>query len=150
MDLELVEDIIEWLREYEFKIDIVKKGVLYNLYYNLQNPDKKYELEFYKVDEAGTLGLKIQWHYGKVVDLKATLFCLTLNCTLFKDSGPLFAGFLPMSDKSVDFMLVGQMIFSPNTPPEEVATLLFFNAFMNYLFLDINIPGVRLYPFKKD
>ncbi len=148
MELSFIKNILECIKEYKCKIDTVEEGVLYNLYFGTQNPDKKYELEFYEVDGAGTLGLKILWHLGKVVDANEIRGCLVLNSTHFKDAGPLYAAVLPIPDeKIVHFLLVGQMIFPPNTPPEEVATLLFNNAYLNYALtgIGIDITGVKLF-----
>jgi len=106
---------------------------------------KQYLIDFYEVDGAGTLGIKIKWILGKVTDFNEVLMCLALNSQNYLDAGPLFTAIVVKEDKEVLFALVGQMIFPPGTAAEEVATLLYNNAYMNYAMFDLSAPGVELY-----
>jgi hypothetical protein len=105
---------------------------------------RQYFLSFFNVDNAGTLGLKIRWTLGEVNDFHEVLKCLVLNGNKFINQGTLYAAIIPKEDVGL-FSLVGQMLFSPGTPAEEIATLWFNNAYLNYIFFDIPAPGVKMY-----
>ena len=119
-------------------------GPTARLRFNDLPANSDYLISFFDADNAGTLGVKIRWTLGEVSDFKEVWKCLVLNEKKLLDQGPLFAAIIPRNDVGL-FSLVGQMIFSPGTPAEEIATLWLNQAFLNYVMFEIVAPGVQMY-----
>ena len=127
-------------------IDVVDHQDIATVKLNISSfpPKSDYQISFFEADGAGTLGMKIRWTIGKVTNFSVVWKCLVLNENTFLNQGPLFAAIIPRGDDGI-FSLVGQMIFSPNTPPEEIATLWLNQAFLNYALFGISAPGVEMF-----
>jgi hypothetical protein len=148
MDSSYVKQIMQEIKsKSDCEVEWANDGNYICLKYDEKSASTKrqYLIEFYDVDGAGTLGIKIKWILGKVTDFNEVLMCLGLNSQKYLDYGPLFTAIIPKDDKEVLFALVGQMIFPPGTAAAEVATLLFNNAYLNYAMFDLSAPGVELY-----
>ena len=138
MNIEFVDQLIQCFTEYKCKVKI-KNDILF-LNFDGQPSERKYLINLFEVDGAGTLGLKITWSLGEKI---ASL--LVINYEKFQDMGPLYGAILPMKDDSIRFLLVGQLIFPPGTPAQDVVTILFNNAFMNYTMFELSVPGVKMF-----
>ncbi len=143
--------VIEVLRHIQEKahchiIDVVdhKEDATVKLTVNGLPSNSDYLLSFFEADGAGTLGIKIRWTLGKVTNFSEVWKCLLLNEKSFLNQGPLFAAIIPRDEGGL-FSLVGQMIFPPGTPAEEIATLWFNQAFLNYTMFGISAPGVDMF-----
>lgn len=145
MDFEqYTREILTQLQE-DLKCDIKSNGKIHSLLLEGKPREAEYLLEFYEVDDAGTLGIKIKYIIGKVDNFDEVLKCLVLNSRKFFDYGPLFTAIDPKSQNQILFLLVGQMILPPNTPADEVSILFRNNAMLNYLMFETSFPGVQLF-----
>ena len=129
----------------DLQCEIISNGKMHSLQLAGKPREAEYLIEFYEVDGAGTLGIKIRYIIGKVCDLQEVLKCLVLNSREYVDYGPLFTAIDPRENDEILFLLVGQLILPPNTPAEEVSILFRNNALMNYLMFSVEIPGVQLF-----
>ncbi len=136
--------ILTQLRD-DLKCEVVSNGKIHSLLIKGKPQEAEYLIEFYEVDGAGTLGIKIRFIIGKVHDFEEVLKCLILNSRKFVDYGPLFTAIDPKEQGEILFLLVGQMILPPNTPAEEVSILFRNNTIMNYLMFEMSFPGVQLF-----
>jgi hypothetical protein len=145
MDFKQYTDgILAQLQE-DLQIKIISKGKMHSLLLEGRPREAEYLIEFYEVDGAGTLGIKMRYIIGKVCDFQEVLKCLVLNSREYVDYGPLFTAIDPRGQDEILFLLVGQLILPPNTPAEEVSTLFRNNAMMNYLMFSVEYPGVQLF-----
>jgi hypothetical protein len=140
---EFVEEVARYFREFKCAAQVDNDILMLSL--NEQPSEKMCYAELYEVDGAGTLGLKITFSLGEVVDQSSLASVLALNFSVFHDMGPLYGAVIPMEGEPLRFVLVGQLIFPPGTPAQEVATILFHNGFINYALQAITIPGVKMF-----
>jgi hypothetical protein len=129
----------------DLKCEVISRSKVHSLLLKGKPREAEYLIEFYEVDGAGTLGIKVRFILGKVSDFEEVLKCLVLNSRQFADYGPLFTAIDPKEEGNILFLLVGQMILPSNTPPEEVSILFRNNAMMNYLTVKMPFPGVQLF-----
>lgn len=147
MQTERVREIVKHIQEKancQVEIGLAQGKQVARLKLDDHPAGREYSISFFDADDAGTLGLKIRWTLGEVTDFEEVWKCLVLNDKTFLDQGLLFAGIIPRDDAGV-FSLVGQMLFPPGTPAEEIATLWFNQAFLNYVLFEIVAPGVEMY-----
>lgn len=147
METEHIVEIIKHIREKaNCQVDVQdnKEEITVKLKLKGLPSNSDYLLSFFEADGSGTLGIKIRWTLGKVANFSEVWKCLVLNEKKFLDQGPLFTAIIPSGDDGL-FSFVGQMIFPPGTSSEEIATLWFNQAFLNYAMFEISVPGVVMF-----
>ncbi len=127
------------------KLSKEKKEITVEIKINEMPSESVYLLSFFHADGAGTWGIKIRWTIGKVTDFSEVWKSLVLNESKLIDAGPLFTAILPSDDDGL-FSLVGQMLFPAGTSSEEIATLWYCQAFINYMMFKMSVPGVVMFP----
>jgi hypothetical protein len=107
--------------------------------------DRKYTLEFYEVDKAGTLGVKIRWIIGEISDSVNYYDLIVLNSDVLIDRGILYSAIFKINHKIL-LGLVGSAVFPFGTSPGEASNIIINHAMINYFFGALpNISGVNLF-----
>jgi hypothetical protein len=143
MNNDFIKELSQSFSKYNCKADISNDVLILN--FDGQPSTRKYLAQLYEVDDAGTLGLKITWSFGSLVDPNAIGGILVFNYNKFSKMGPLCGALMPVENGPIRFLFVGQLIYPAGTPADEMATILFNNAFLNYTLFQLDIPGVKVF-----
>jgi hypothetical protein len=147
--IEILKKIVEVFSECGTKCEIGKEdkeGFTRLIFKEGGLAKTEYFFSIFEADGAGTIGLKVKWVFGEVVDERKVVGCLYGNTVKYLYQGPLFAGILPINNgNDCLFLLLGHLLFPSFTPPDEVAMILHWCAFSNYIMVKETIPGVNVW-----